>query len=230
MLLVRGGGSESSDGELARRGGKSTTLGVVLDGLCDRLVFSSAYIGCRLTLLPAWGHGIWLIALLAGISHSFQSSMLDYYNREFLFFGNGKTKNDYWNSTLSEAIHERANAREDEKFFWQLRFSWLWQQNKLSSRSDELRFRWRAHLEGKKSAEFQALYGDYNRFILRAWRLMGPNFHTILILIFVFLKRFDIYLVFADIIFLTATLFLLRWFQKLQDQKLEAALKARGFP
>ncbi|MGZ3712864.1 MAG: hypothetical protein ACXVBE_13960, partial [Bdellovibrionota bacterium] len=63
---------------------------------------------------------------------------------------------------------------------------------------------------------------------LRCWRLMGANFHTIMIILFAFLRFFLGYLILVDIIFLTIALFILRFFQARQDAKLSAALKARG--
>lgn len=228
VLLVMAGVFDSSDGQLARMGGKSTKLGLVLDGLCDNLVFASAYIGSTLTLMPAYGWGIWPVALLAGAAHSLQSSMLDYYNREYLYFGCGKVKGDYWNPTLSEARREKSQARGEDSFFWFLRFSWVWQQTKLSSRRDADRLRWREMLAGPRGDEFQEVYRDHNRLILRLWRLMGPNFHTILILFSVFLRRFDLYLILGDILFLTLALWLLRSLQRSQDEKFAHALKVRG--
>lgn len=228
ILLIMAGVFDSSDGQLARMGGRSTKLGLVLDGLCDNLVFASAYSGSILTLMPGWGWIIWPIGLIAGACHSFQSSMLDYYNREYLYFGYAKINGDYWNPTITEARRERASAEGDDKIFWKLRFSWLWQQNKLSNRRDETRFQWKALVTGKESAVFQELYRQHNRFILRAWRLMGPNFHTIMILICVFLRRFDLYLIIVDIITLSIALILLRFLQEHQDRKLVQALKARG--
>lgn len=230
ILLVFAGVFDSSDGQLARMGGKSTKLGLVLDGLCDNLVFASAYIGSILTMIPPWSAAtLWPIAFFAGFCHSFQSAMLDYYNREYLFFGCGKLNNGYWNETLSEARSAKSSASSrEERLFWGLRFSWLWQQNKLSSRSDEARYLWKKLVSGPRAAEFQELYCNRNRVMLRFWRLMGPNFHTILILVFVFLRRFDLYLIVADIIFLTLALFVLRIFQSKQDEKLAADLKARG--
>lgn len=225
ILLIMAGVFDSSDGQLARMGGKSTKLGLVLDGLCDNLVFASAYIGSTLTVQPIWGWGIWPIAIFAGACHSFQSSMLDYYNREFLYFGNGKINGDYWNPTLQEAIKEKSSAKEEEKLFWKLRFSWLWQQNKLSSRSDQLRYQWKTIANSSHADKFQALYRDRNRIILRFWRLMGPNFHTIMILCCVFLQRFDYYLIIVDIVALTFCLFVLRIWQSIQDAKLQQDLQ-----
>jgi hypothetical protein len=226
LLFVLAGIFDSSDGQLARLGGKSTKLGLVLDGLCDNIVFASAYIGCILTI-RGWGWEIWPIAFFAGACHSWQSSMLDFYNREFLFFGNGKA-GDYWNPTITEANTELKAATGTERIFWNLRFSWIWQQNKLTSRSDELRFRWREQASGPRGQEFQELYRDHNRLMLRCWRLMGANFHTILIIVFAFMRRFDLYLILGDIIFLSLALFVLRFFQAAQDAKLSAALATRG--
>jgi hypothetical protein len=154
--------------------------------------------------------------------------MLDYYNREYLYFGVGKVKGDYWNPTLTEARSEKAAAQGDDKIFWALRFSWLWQQTQLSSRPDTIRLRWRELVNGPRSEEFQAVYRDHNRLILRFWRLMGPNFHTILILACVFLRRFDLYLLLGDILLLTIALLLLRVAQRRSDERLIAALEKRG--
>lgn len=220
---------DSSDGQLARMGGKSTKLGLVLDGLCDNFVFGAVYISSTLTVVFLWGNWIWPIAVFAGVCHSFQSSMLDYYNREYLYFGCGKINGDYWNPTLEEAISEKNKAAtQEEKIFWSLRFSWLWQQNKLSSRLDEQKYHWRNLVRGSRSEEFQEVYKKHNRTMIRFWRLMGPNFHTILILICVFLRRFDFYLILGDIVFLSVCLFILRIFQSHQDKKLNAELRERG--
>ncbi|MCO5142388.1 MAG: CDP-alcohol phosphatidyltransferase family protein [Oligoflexia bacterium] len=230
ILLVTAGIFDSSDGQLARMGGKSTKFGLVLDGLCDNLVFASAYIGSMMTMYPIFGYWIWPIGIFAGVCHSFQSSILDYYNREYLYFGYGKTQNDYWNHTLHEARTEKESAIGKDKIFWNLRFSWLWQQNFLSSRTDETRFLWKKLVSEKdsKSKLFQNAYRDRNRFVLRTWRLMGANFHTIMIITFAFLRRFDLYLIVVDIFALTIMLFILKYFQKRQDSKLQNDLKELG--
>lgn len=227
-LFVMAGVFDSADGQLARMGGRSTKLGLVLDGICDNVVFASAYIASALTVTYLWGNWIWPIAVVAGICHSFQSSMLDYYNREYLVFGAGK-QGDYWNPTLAEAWAEEKKATGQERLLWRFRFSWIWQQSKLSSRTDAEREYWRKLCDGPRAEEFRTLYREHNRLILRAWRLMGANFHTILILFFVFFRRFDLYLIFGDILFLTLALIVLRRLQWRQDLRLQHALAARGF-
>lgn len=227
-LFVLAGIFDSSDGQLARMGGKSTKLGLILDGICDNFVFGAAYVSSILATQSPFQDWIWPIAIVAGVCHSCQSAMLDFYNREYLIFGYGKTKGDYWNPTLTEARTEIERASPKERFFLNLRFSWIWQQNRLSSRADQTRHDWRALLDGPRSQEVQDLYREYNYFILRCWRLMGANFHTIMIIVFVFLRRFDLYLILVDIVFLTFALFVLRYFQGRQDRKFQQALRQRG--
>jgi hypothetical protein len=57
---------------------------------------------------------------------------------------------------------------------------------------------------------------------------MGANFHTIMIILFVFLRRFDLYLILVDILFLPLALFVLRALQARLDGRLNLALRARG--
>jgi hypothetical protein len=229
FLFVFAGILDSSDGQLARMGGRSTKLGLVLDGLCDNLVFAAAYIGSALTIKEQYGLALIPISLLAGICHSAQSAMLDFYNREYLYFGYGKIQDDYWNGTLEEAAMERDSAStQGARILASLRFSWVWQQNKITTRTTAERRAMQALVTGKNSAIFQNEYKKYNRTILRFWRLMGPNFHTIAILVCVFLRRFDLYLIAVDIIALTIALFVLRFFQCQQDQKLFRSLKSKN--
>ena len=229
ILFVSAGIFDSSDGQLARMGGKSTKLGLVLDGLCDNLVFASAYIGSALTVKAGYGVALVPISLLAGVCHSAQSAMLDFYNREYLYFGYGKVQNDYWNSTIAEANQEKNEAKtREERIFARLRFSWIWQQNKITTRSTEERLALRDLVHSKNTVELQNSYREHNQIMLRFWRLMGPNFHTIMILVCVFLRRFDYYLIYVDIIGLTLALFVLRYFQCQQDQKLFRSLKRKN--
>ncbi len=229
ILFVLAGVFDSSDGQLARMGGKSTKLGLILDGICDNFVFGSAYFASILTVMPLWGWSIWPIAILAGFFHSVQSSVLDFYNREYLYFGAGKTKGDYWNPSVEEAKKERDRATGISRFLLGTRISWIWQQTVLTTRTSQQREQWKALVNGPRSQEFQKMYCEHNRTILRFWRLMGANFHTILILIFVFYRRFDWYLIFCDLIALNIALIILRLAQKRVDASFQARLIQEKF-
>jgi len=224
LLLVGGQIFDSADGQLARMVGKSSQFGLILDGICDNLVFGAAYISCAATVFPLWGWWIVPVTLLAGVCHSFQSAMLDYYNREYLAFGRGRV-HDYWNPTLEEARQALQSTSSSDRRMASARYTWIWQQTKLSSRSSRERNLWKSLAHGNPKAErFQVEYRNHNRFMLRFWRLMGANFHTILLLSTAFYGRFDYYLIFADIIGLTLALFILRQAQSKVDKKFNDAI------
>lgn len=230
-LLILAGLFDSSDGQLARMGGgKGSKFGLVLDGICDNIVFGAVYIGCVLAIHhhTAWGPWIWPVAILAGALHSLQSSALDYYNREYLVFGYGKIDSDYWNPSDEEARREVQAATGVDRLMLKSRLTWIWQQNKLSPRTQAQRQRWRQALTGARAEEFRALYREHNIGMLPWWTLMGPNFHTICILVFVFLRRFDLYLIVVDIVFLPLALLVLRSVQASADSRFETALKEKG--
>jgi hypothetical protein len=226
VLLICAGLFDSSDGQLARMGGgKGSKFGLILDGFCDNIVFSSVYAGSIFALQATWGLQICAIGLIAGLLHSLESSALDYYNREYLYFGYGKVDSDYWNPSDAEAEAEISTIpRGFERLMMVMHLSWVWQQNRISTRSEKTREQWRSLA---RNAEFQSLYRDHNRFILRAWRLMGPNFHTVMIVIFTFLHRFDLYLVLIDILLLPLALLILRSLQSRADKHLIEALRSR---
>lgn len=230
-LLILAGLFDSSDGQLARMGGgKGSKFGLVLDGICDNIVFGAVYIGCTLALQhnSPWGAWIWPVAVLAGLLHSLESSALDYYNREYLVFGYGKIDGDYWNPSDAEALAEVEAAKGVDKFMLKSRLTWIWQQNKLSPRTQEQRQAWRRALTGPRGEELKARYREHNLGMLPWWTLMGPNFHTIGILVFVFLRRFDLYLILLDILLLPLALFVLRGLQARADARFEKALREKG--
>ena len=72
---------DSADGQLARLLGRSTPLGRIIDGLCDNLAFGAIYVAIG---LGHWSRdqqfplGVAALALLAGASHSVQSSLVEY--------------------------------------------------------------------------------------------------------------------------------------------------------
>ncbi len=226
-LFILSGLFDSADGQLARMTKQSSKLGLVLDGVCDNFVFGSVYINSAITMMDQYSFWIFPIAVVSGLFHSLQSSTLDFYNREYLYFGYGKGA-DYWNPTIPEAREERDSAQGFEGFMVRLRYSWLWQQNKITTRSADFRYKLKEIQSGPRAEEFAALYRDHNRTILRFWRLMGPNFHTMMIIVFVFLRRFDLYLIGVEITFLNLALLVLRYLQKRQDRAFTAALKSRN--
>lgn len=222
VLFVLAGIFDSADGQLARLTQNFSRIGLVLDGVCDNIVFAAAYIGCVLTILPLYGWKIWILAILAGVCHSAQSAILDFYNREYLYFGCGFTAGDYWNPSVEEAISKNSESKW-EKMAWWLRRSWLMQQQLLSTRTIREREEWRSILN--RNRDFSSLYRRHNRLVLRLWRPLGANIHTIMIIAFAFLRRFDLYLLLIDIGALTIWFFLVRSIQARSDERFRQQLQ-----
>ncbi|MBF0206735.1 MAG: CDP-alcohol phosphatidyltransferase family protein [Oligoflexia bacterium] len=218
---------DSADGQLARLTGKSSRVGLVLDGVADNIVFTSVYIAAISALIRADAYGpyFFFFALLAGFAHSNQSAMLDFMHREYLYFGCGKNHNDdYWNPTLEEARNFREKGNVREIIVPLLRYSWIWQQQKFSVRSSQQRMRMKAKLQelsdnGGDTDHFSAAYRSYNRYIISFWRLLGSNFHTFAIIFFIFIRHFEWYLLWVDLLGLNLVMVVANYWQKKQDEK-----------
>lgn len=212
LLFLLSGILDSADGQLARLTGRSSPIGLVLDGLCDNIVFSAVYIGCTIPLMAEYGWPVWILAVFAGFCHSLQSSILDFYNREYLYYV-GAADAGYWNPLVAEARHDRS--------WWAwLRLSWLKQQELLSTRSPSIRL---AMKEARlRRPEFAELYRRHNRSLLSLWRPLGANVHTFAIITFAWLTRFDLYLLLIDVVALNVWMVFAWGIQRASDQELLA--------
>jgi len=84
---------DSADGQLARLRGTSTRFGRALDGSSDALRFVNlgAHLLVRLVLHGGWTWGAAIVMVLAGaLSHSTQSSAIDFVRHAYLALVNGK--------------------------------------------------------------------------------------------------------------------------------------------
>ncbi len=120
-LLIWANTYDSADGQLARLTGQKSELGRILDGVSGDLWFIAIYAAICLRLMPEpiplmgipWGPYIWILALVAGIFHSNQACMADYYRNIHLFFLKGKSGSELANSTEQNRIYEQLSFREN---------------------------------------------------------------------------------------------------------------------
>lgn len=96
LLLVWANSFDSADGQLARLTGQYSRLGRILDGVSGDFWFVSIYL-CICLRECVTSHFfiehpwvIWLLAVIAGVSHSLQAAQADYYRQLHLFFLKGK--------------------------------------------------------------------------------------------------------------------------------------------
>ena len=112
-LLIWANMYDSADGQLARMTGQKSEMGRMLDGLCGDLWFFSIYVAICLRLTPEYSFYIWVLAAIAGIFHSKQAAMADYYRNIHLFFLKGKSGSELDNSVQQRAIYESLSWKND---------------------------------------------------------------------------------------------------------------------
>lgn len=226
LLFILSGVFDSADGQLARLTGRSTAFGLVLDGLCDNVVFISVYLGCIWALLPATGPWIWPVAVAAGFFHSWQSAALDFYGREYLYYTGGLSEH-YRNPSCEEARAGMQSAENlKRRWLWRLRYSWIYQQQVTNTRKGEIQALYhRAHEMDPVS--FRRLYREHHLRPLKAWRWLGTNSHTLGIILFAALARFDLYLAIVNLGLLNTWMVYARRIQLNADGRLATLLQTR---
>lgn len=126
---------DSSDGQLARLTNKTTQLGRILDGFGGDLIFASVYISFGLRLSLSGSHwAVWVLIVIAAISHILQASIADYYRNIYLYYVSGKEKSELETSEeiLSKIKSLRNKSGWFEKLFLRLYYSYTTTQESLS--------------------------------------------------------------------------------------------------
>jgi len=225
FYLVVSGIFDSADGQLARISNQSTEMGLILDGICDSIVTIAIYMACIWPYFLKQNYSFGIIVILSLYLHSCQCAILDFYHREYLYFGYGKIADDiYWNPSLDDGIKNIQNsATIKEKILNKLRLSWIRKQHYFTSRTDTQRLAMRKLLLNSSfddREKFMEIYKRHNLWLLPLWRLIGVNAHTVLIIFFMLIHRFDLYLINFDLIIFNVIIFILGLVQKASDKKL----------
>lgn len=96
FLLIWANSFDSADGQLARLTGQYSRVGRILDGLSGDLWFLTIYIAICLreprssVFFHEHTWTIWVLAVIAGISHTKQAGIADYYRQFHLYFLKGE--------------------------------------------------------------------------------------------------------------------------------------------
>jgi Phosphatidylglycerophosphate synthase len=98
FFLVWANSYDSADGQLARMTGQKSEMGRILDGACGDIWFITIYFAIIFRLWGEWDFWILILALIAGVSHSQQAAMADYYRNVHLLFLKGKNGSELHNS------------------------------------------------------------------------------------------------------------------------------------
>jgi len=91
FLLIFAESLDAADGQLARMTNIHSRYGKIFDAVADNLKFVSIYLHlCARFVIVGGTPWIFGIAVISGMSHSYQSAMSEYYRNFYLFFTTGK--------------------------------------------------------------------------------------------------------------------------------------------
>jgi len=113
LLLMFANSLDSADGQLARLTNNKSRFGRILDGFAGDFWFASIHIAiCLRAMNEGWSPIIWVLGILAGVSHTFQSAMADYYRNVHLFFIKGTNGSELDNSKDLQKEYDQLTWKE----------------------------------------------------------------------------------------------------------------------
>jgi phosphatidylglycerophosphate synthase len=113
VLLIGWHVFDGADGQLARLTGKTSELGLIIDGLCDHLGMAMVYVSLSMAMSRELGSWVWVITLGAGVSHIVQASAFEFQRNMYDCWVHGKTQKCA--PSLDTLAHEAAVGG-----FWRL--------------------------------------------------------------------------------------------------------------
>lgn len=174
LLFVASDVFDSADGQLARLRGTSTRLGRTLDGVGDHLRFVNLYAHLAIRLGAAGGHwSMLLLAAAAGLSHSFQSSAVDFIRTAYLAVGEGRGGLD-----LPEDLPPAGAGSALERFAARVYAGYVRRQLWLFPRTAELL---RTLRRVEVSQAFREAYRDRQQRALPVCAWMGQNIRIVVL-------------------------------------------------
>jgi hypothetical protein len=190
-LHVFANAMDNADGQLARLTNRHSPSGRVLDGIGDNLIYASVYLHLCLRYLAEGGsHGIWLVALLAGLSHRLQSETAEFCRDAYLRFAVGKLGS----LELSSDLRPRYEAvtwsnHFSRKLLLKLYLSYVGEQEKLCPGLVRLEESARRTFAGGVPPAFRDRYRQMNRTMISFFFLFRTNTRMLLLFLLLFLAQ-----------------------------------------
>lgn len=232
LILMLSNIFDCSDGQLARARKSGSMSGRVLDGIADNLVFLSIYLAgvfkfqdqsiLLLDGYPPYGWIIWVVALIAGVGHSLQSSFFDYYRNEYIAF---VVKGYQSESTTTKTIQKEMDSikgvkgKQLDRFILSIYYVYTKIQEK-ANKENKLTDRYQI------TKDFASLYREKNLSLLKWWSLLGATNHITYIMIFMIFDRLDLYFIFEAVI-LNIYMIVLKMIQNRKTKEMESQLNLK---
>ena len=188
-LFLLSGVLDSADGQLARATQRTSELGETLDGFCDTLSFGLVYLAAGVIFVRQGGSPqlVAIIMILAGVSHSVQSSLVDFERQLFIHFTTGRGRVVREDPDIL-ASDRRARKAAGEGWWPQalrgMRQSYCARQRRWLASSVALLEAHRRCVAPfpERRRWFTARYRRMTGTMLKRWTVLAPNSHTLGIL------------------------------------------------
>ncbi|MEA3003455.1 MAG: hypothetical protein QOH81_2243 [Sphingomonadales bacterium] len=184
-LFLASGVLDSADGQLARATGRTSELGETLDGFCDTLSFGLVYLAAAILFVRDGGSPALVVAIgfLAGLSHSIQSSLVDFERQLFIHFVTGRGRVLREDPALLRCEQRAAKARGEGRWpqaLRAMRLGYCGRQRRWLAGSVALLdlHRRRVAPFPDRQRWFATLYRRHMGGMLKLWTLLAPNSHT----------------------------------------------------
>jgi phosphatidylglycerophosphate synthase len=160
---------DGADGQVARMTNTQSPLGKLIDGVCDYVVFITAYVVLGLQLAASWSGLAWPLVITAGLFHAVQSGAYEAQRQMFDYWALGKQ---------SARIGAREPARSASPAGLTMRL-YEWVQLRASAISPA----YLAALEHKigrpdKANPMSVAYARTFAAPVRRWGVMSANYRT----------------------------------------------------
>lgn len=196
LLLIIADAFDSADGQLARMTKQYSRLGRILDGMAGDFWFISIYV-CICLRVNATSEFfsqhpwlVWVLAVSAGLCHSIQASMADYYRQMHLLCVNGKSELD-----SSAQLREKLEQSRKDGASWINRLTQLvylnytLSQEKRTPNMQEMRAELsRRYPDGNLPADFRTQFRAKSLPLMKYTNILSFNWRAITLFTALFLK------------------------------------------
>jgi hypothetical protein len=211
FLWMLGQALDGADGQLARMANMRSRLGRMLDGISDGVKFASLYlsVGYRLYLTTGeWW--VWPIIVAAGLAHSKQSSLADFYRNNYLFFVEKPGSAELENSEDLQKDRDEMLWKENflEKLLLGAYIRYTRRQERFAADSGNMVARATSYFGTEIPQTVQKLYRAENRKLLKYYNALTTNTRMIVFFFSLAVGNFWIFFVF-DLIVLNVLMVLM---------------------
>ncbi|HZR79120.1 MAG TPA: CDP-alcohol phosphatidyltransferase family protein [Chthoniobacterales bacterium] len=200
ILHVVANAFDNADGQLARLTNQQSRTGRILDPVVDHIVWLSIYVHLALRLnLSGFPGTVWLLALVAGLSHGLQAGSADYWRNAYLYFGKGGNNFDTVSNLRTEYGKYSWRAEPWRKFLLRLYLNATHQQELLMPGVTKLRESIGQGRAPEMGFDFQSRYTALARPTFKWWSLLMTN-TRMLVLFVLFLVKQPVWFFWIEII------------------------------